>query len=89
MAKRHLDEVRPTGSVRLCVELCRRLDGRCAQWALVASLPGREGAAIYRWDNHSGRLNTSQVADICGRLEKLVTAAITIHDGMQEELPLA
>lgn len=88
MAKSHLSEVPPVGSPKLCIELCRRMDGGTAHWALVVSLPGREGAAIYRWRNNNARLSAGQLLDIQERLAQVCTAAVTIHDGIQEELPL-
>jgi hypothetical protein len=84
----HLKPVDPVGTVRLCVELCRRTDGRETHWSVVASLPGREGAAIYRWTGERGYLTESQLRDMVGRLSKVVTNCVLLTDGLQQELPM-
>lgn len=88
MTRRYDRSTDSVGPVRLTLELCRRLDSGNACWTLVASIPGRESVALYRYDGRGGRLTESQLRDLSTTVANLAETAVITVDGSQQELRL-
>jgi hypothetical protein len=86
MAKEVANDDR-VGRVRLVLELCSRPSGNDVLWSVVASLPGRESEARYRWRGKDGRVDDGQLEDIQATIGSLVAACVLLIDGAQQQLP--
>lgn len=80
---------RPVGDVRLCLELCRRLDGLDPVWTVVASIPGRETVSRRSWKVIGRTLNEKQLEDVVAFVGRAVSDATLLIDGVQGQLPVA
>jgi hypothetical protein len=71
------------GKVVLCLEVQHGIRSGQRVFAVVVSLPGRDGAATHEWVCGQGRLDEAQMTDVLAEVQKWVWDAIFTAGGVQ------